>query len=107
MSFFVRFPGPSGGLWGASWEPVEGLLGAFWALLGLLGASWAHLGSPGGLLRLSWAPFWASWEPLGALLGLSRVLLGLSWGAPGALLGVILASRECFSEASGALRTDF
>eukprot|EP00959_Pyramimonas_sp_CCMP1952_P410618 8605217-Pyramimonas_sp.AAC.2 len=61
---FGSLLGPLGGFWGWSGWPPGGLLGAAWEPLGglvrlsrgLLGASWGYL----GLLGASWGRVWAS-----------------------------------------------
>ena len=94
-------PGASWGLLGASWEPLEGLLGAsgrpLGASWGLLGASWGHSGASAGVgfrkakirsvtIR-GRCVLEASWGHLGAVLGPSWGHLGVSLGHLGAILG--------------------
>ena len=82
-----------GGLLGASWGPLESLLGASWSLSGAsrgpLGALW---GGPGAILGASFklaklslhgVALECDWEATWSRLG---VVLGPSWGRLGAIL---------------------
>ena len=94
-----------GGLFGASWGPLWGFLGASWSLLG---ASWSLLGASWGPLGASWGPLgaegpkspfgypvWApSWSRLGGLLGRLGSLLGR--------LGAVLGPCGAFTHRSGS-----